>query len=627
MPDLNAFSDPNLPPLVLSVKGSNAANVFDETNTTNEIYAGAAHVPSAAQRDWVRAQDAVHKGRWADAERSLKAATTAAPKFARGWEGLAVVLERENKPAEAWKDYKLAIEADPKLLGPYLPLARLSVEVKDWETAAQVTEELIKRDTMKQYAEARLIHAMARYQMKDYDGAVASATETIKMDPKNKLPTAEELLGLSFAAKGDYDSARQHLNRYLELMPHLANIEELKAYNDNLGKTDAAKAPPPDVALSTAELPSRGVPGDAWVPGGRKALAQIVGLKDASSYENFFADYCRALAREMTVGTSQGIPAYLDTVRAYMAAVTDLLPLGQRNGDTTTITLSLASDSQRKAAERTLPLLGWKLVPQDGAFAVEPGDQAADGLRQRIPKLFGIDEINMQEALEAGKSFQFDIPTENARVVGGNDWSTILKELPSIPGGIAAAFTLDVRVAKTYAGLGAMSPDAAAELIRAVGVRNLVLQDSDVLARYGDAFALIESPRGIQGICGGAGRRPRGGRVEEADRSKSTRSRRVFPRTGGKERGPAGGLLLRRVERRQSPPGLSHQDRGASRTLLRVVPGFGRIQVRSEPPYLRLAHGAVAEIAAGCRRQRPVSRRKGRLDQFDGLRKTKSSLA
>ena len=494
MPDLNAFSDPNLPPLVLSVKGSNAANVFDETNTTNEIYAGAAHVPSAAQRDWVRAQDAVHKGRWADAERSLKAATTAAPKFARGWEGLAVVLERENKPAEAWKDYKLAIEADPKLLGPYLPLARLSVEVKDWETAAQVTEELIKRDTMKQYAEARLIHAMARYQMKDYDGAVASATETIKMDPKNKLPTAEELLGLSFAAKGDYDSARQHLNRYLELMPHLANIEELKAYNDNLGKTDAAKAPPPDVALSTAELPSRGVPGDAWVPGGRKALAQIVGLKDASSYENFFADYCRALAREMTVGTSQGIPAYLDTVRAYMAAVTDLLPLGQRNGDTTTITLSLASDSQRKAAERALPLLGWKLVPQDGAFAVEPGDQAADGLRQRIPKLFGIDEINMQEALEAGKSFQFDIPTENARVVGGNDWSTILKELPSIPGGIAAAFTLDVRVAKTYAGLGAMSPDAAAELIRAVGVRNLVLQDSDVLARYGDAFALTKAP-------------------------------------------------------------------------------------------------------------------------------------
>jgi Ca-activated chloride channel homolog len=300
-------------------------------------------------------------------------------------------------------------------------------------------------------------------------------------------------LGLSLAAKGDYDSARQHLNRYLELMPHLANIEQMKAYNESLGKTDLAKAPPPEVVLSKAELPSAGVPGDAWVPGGRKALGEIAGLKDASSYENFFAEYCRALAREMTVGLSQGIPEYLETVRAYMATVTDLLPLGERKGDITTITLSLASENQRKTAERVLPSLGWKLVPKEGSFTVEPGDQASDGPRQHIPKLFGIDEVNMQETLDAGNSFQFDIPTENARVVGGNDWSGILKDLPLIPGGIAAAFTLDVRVAKTYAGLGAMSPDAASALIRAVNVRNLVLRDSDVLARYGDAFELSKA--------------------------------------------------------------------------------------------------------------------------------------
>jgi VWFA-related protein len=492
IPDLNAFSDPNLPPLVLTIAGTNAENVFDET-AHDEVYAASARVPAPAEKEWGHAQDFVRKGRWADAERSLKAATTAAPKFARGWEGLAVVLERENKPSEAWKDYKLAIAADPKLLGAYLPLARLSVEVKDWDTAAEVTGELIKRDTLKEFAEARLIHAMACYQTKEFDAAVASATEAIKMDTRHKLPTAEELLGLSLAAKGDYDGARQHLNRYLELVPNQANLQELKAFNDNLGKTEA-KTAAPEVVLSKAELPSTGVPGDAWVPGGRKALAQIAGLKDASSYESFFAEYCRALAREMTVGTSQGIPGYLDAVRAYMATITDLLPLGERKGDVTTVTLSLATDSQRKATERILPLIGWKLVSKDGSVTVEPGDQASDGPRQKIPKLFGVDEINMQEALESGKSFQFDIPTENARVLGGNDWSPILKELPSIPGGIAAAFTQDVRIARTYAGLGSMGPDAAAETIRAVGIRNLVLRDSDVLARYGAAFALSKAP-------------------------------------------------------------------------------------------------------------------------------------
>ena len=33
IPDMNAFSDPNLPPLVLTVTGTNAENVFDETAT------------------------------------------------------------------------------------------------------------------------------------------------------------------------------------------------------------------------------------------------------------------------------------------------------------------------------------------------------------------------------------------------------------------------------------------------------------------------------------------------------------------------------------------------------------------------------------------------------------------
>ena len=195
----------------------------------------------------------------------------------------------------------------------------------------------------------------------------------------------------------------------------------------------------------------------------------------------------------MTVGTSQGIPGYLDAVRAYMSTITDLLPLGERKGETTTITLSLATESQRKTAERVLPLLGWKLVAKDAAFVVEPGDQAADGPRQQIPKVFGIDEVTMQETLEAGKIFHFDIPTENARVVGGNDWSVILKDLPLIPGGIAAAFTQDVRVARAYAGLGAMRPEVAATVIRAVGIRNLVLRDSDVLARYGEAFAVSKA--------------------------------------------------------------------------------------------------------------------------------------
>jgi hypothetical protein len=79
------------------------------------------------------------------------------------------------------------------------------------------------------------------------------------------------------------------------------------------------------------------------------------------------------------------------------------------------VTVSLRSDAQRKIAGRILTLLGWKL---NGNGAIEPGAQPSDGPNQRIPALLGIDEVAMQEALTAGGTFQFTIPSEDARLIG-----------------------------------------------------------------------------------------------------------------------------------------------------------------------------------------------------------------
>lgn len=489
VPNLNAFSDPHLPPLVMTQKGS---------NSEIEVFSDEAHVPGAASFAWSRAIKAIGLNRLPEAERQLNLAVKAAPNFAQGWNALGLVLEHENKPAEALKHYSKAIALDPKLLGAYVPIARLSIAIKDWNGADRVADELIKRDSAGHYPEARMLQAMARFQLKNLDGAIASANSAIQLDAKlHKLPASEYILALSLDAKDDHPGASEHLKRYLaELPPRAPNAATVRELIDKLdesiasGEPSPLQAPAPETLVGGMELPSTGVPGEAWVPGGRKALAEIAGIEGIPSFNDFFTEYCRTLAREMTVGTSRGVPRYLETVRVYMATVSDLLPLGERNGDSTTITLSLAGEPQRKNTERVLELLGWKLVAKDGSFSVQLGDQPSDGPRQRIPRAFGIDEVGMAEALEAGRTFQFEIPSENARVVGGNDWSTILRDLPSIPGGIAGAFTLDARVAKTYAGIGSMTADAAAAVIRAVGMRNLVLNDSDVLFRYGESLTL-----------------------------------------------------------------------------------------------------------------------------------------
>lgn len=134
---------------------------------------------------------------------------------------------------------------------------------------------------------------------------------------------------------------------------------------------------------------------------------------------------------------------------------------------------------------RALQLLGWKLTPNGDS--IEPGDQPADGIPQEMPALLGIDELQMQQTLDAGRVFQFEILSEDAPLIGGGAWTDLLKDKTI---GIAAAFATDPRLAKAYAGLGAMGTGAASALVAGVGLRALVTQYSEVLARAADAFVL-----------------------------------------------------------------------------------------------------------------------------------------
>ncbi|HEY2842964.1 MAG TPA: VWA domain-containing protein, partial [Bryobacteraceae bacterium] len=302
------------------------------------------------------------------------------------------------------------------------------------------------------------------------------------------------VLGVILEAKGDYAGAREHMAQYLALDLKPADAEQIRARMDNLGKprTLAASGSQTGVLEPRLEVPvtkSSSGTGEAWVPGGMKAMAAIAQLEEPITHFGFFSNYCRAIVREISIGTTRERPQFIQTLRTYLAAVTEMAQLGERGEDGTRITLSLADD-RRKETERVLRLLGWKLGQKDSSVTVEPGDQPEDGPRQAIPPALGIDEISMQETLEAGREFAFDVPTENARLAGGEDWSALLKDAPVPPGGVAASFATDWRLAKTCAGLSAMSEDAAAALLTAADLRTLATRYADALARHGAAFSL-----------------------------------------------------------------------------------------------------------------------------------------
>jgi len=489
--DISAFNwsaDPNLPPLVLRRREAGSsnqdANIFSEDG-----------IPLAARNAWNNAQKLVQKKNWPAAERELRTAVRLAPKFTRGWNALGLVCSNENKPAEARDAFERVAELDPKSLDALLDVARESIAAKDWTNAEKSAAALIKADTKQRYPEIYLHQATARFYLKDRDGAEASARTGIRLDRRREAPRIEYVLGVILEAKGDYAGAREHLAQYLALDAKTTDAADVRARMENLGKPPSQAGPRESASETPLELrvtkSSSGIE-EAWVPGGMKAMAAIAHLDEPLTYFGFYSNYCRAIVREVSIGTTQGRPQFIQTLRSYFASIAEMSTLGERNDDGTKITLSLATGEQRRTTDRVLRLMGWKLSQKDSSVTVEPGDQPEDGLRQAFPRALGIDEIRMQETLESGREFPFEIPTENARLAGGEAWSALLKDAPVPPGGVAASFAADWRLTKTCAGLNSMGEGAAAVLLTAADLRTLATRYADALARHGETFSLSD---------------------------------------------------------------------------------------------------------------------------------------
>jgi Flp pilus assembly protein TadD len=205
-------------------------------------------LPSKAKGPVRAALKAVDAGNAAEAGNQLEAAAAAAPKSAQVWHALGVVDDQLQKPAEARKAYEHAVEADPKMLVAYVTLTRACLKTKDWQSAAQTADTLIKIDGKHLYTEIYLHRAVALYELKDLPGAEAAVQEAIRLDPAHKRPREEYVLGRILEAKGDAAGAREHISKYLELQPAPADVDLVRGHLQNIGKPEA-KDVDPDLEL------------------------------------------------------------------------------------------------------------------------------------------------------------------------------------------------------------------------------------------------------------------------------------------------------------------------------------------------------------------------------------------
>jgi Tfp pilus assembly protein PilF len=224
----------DLPPLIISAAAADPyAIIVADTG-----------IPGRARKDWDAAMKALDVPDMAAAGSHLEAVVAAAPKFPQAWHALGVVDERLKKQTEARAAYEHAIESDPKLLPPYVTLARLCIKMKDWDGAQKAAAALIKVDPRHAYPEIYLHLAVAQYGLKDYAGAESSVQEAMRLDPGHKRPRAEYVLGRILEAKGDASGAKEHMEKYLKLDPAPIDVDLVKGHLEQLGKPTATAVDP-----------------------------------------------------------------------------------------------------------------------------------------------------------------------------------------------------------------------------------------------------------------------------------------------------------------------------------------------------------------------------------------------
>ena len=216
------------------------------------LNAAAYKAPKDARQAYEKGLDALRNNKIADARQHFEQAVKIYPRYAYAWFELGDVLRRQTQKDAAGAAYRKATAIDSKFLPPYLSLASLAFEAKDWTEVLGLTRYVLAHDSLDygkvagylldldslDYSEAYFYNAAANFELNRMEEAEKSGLQAERLDVRPRFPQLHLLLAAIFARKNNYVGAIDQLQMYLNLVPqgknsdlareHLAQMEKLK---------------------------------------------------------------------------------------------------------------------------------------------------------------------------------------------------------------------------------------------------------------------------------------------------------------------------------------------------------------------------------------------------------------
>jgi len=247
----------------------------------------------------------------------------------------------------------------------------------------------------------------------------------------------------------------------------------------------------------------RAVHDDALIPGGRDAFAVIANVKRGTPSEQFFANYARQVVANVCTNNCIG-DRYTATIQSYLATIAELEGFGVRDRNRVSVVLSLNSNDERNRTLNILKLLGLQLHNENGQMRLDRGERQSQSRKQDILDALKIDDVGLEEALRARKSFTFEIHDEYAEIYpSAKMWKD------SFPKQHQSQFALTLLrypwMARLYVGMSTLDRRTMQALIGTSGLYWFAGHSADLLSLYGASFT-VEGERAS--VPGGSAARP-----------------------------------------------------------------------------------------------------------------------
>lgn len=196
--------------------------------------------PRAAKSAYERGLQSLLKNKPNDAAKDFEKAVALYPNYADAWVNLAKLRLAQQSVEPARAALSKAMQADPKLVAPYLELGLLAAKDGKWEESGRYLDRAVELDPI-DFPQAWYADAVANYNLKKYDAAEKSARAAVKLDQRHVNPRSDYLLGLVLVEKKDYAGAAEELTMFMKLAPNAPDLAQVK---DRLGQIEKLAGAP-----------------------------------------------------------------------------------------------------------------------------------------------------------------------------------------------------------------------------------------------------------------------------------------------------------------------------------------------------------------------------------------------